>query len=129
MNVTDTDCTGLRAGVQGAAAGQLLQREVHQVQHHIGPGVGYCARWLDIFKVKQPQIPKLDKTLLQIVTRNAEGVGHVDEEPDLGACAGQVLTRSVFKREESYAPFWKAESHTSPLGPVPGQNGRYLYIV
>ena len=92
MNVTDTDCTGLRAGVQGAAAGhragQLLQREVlpqpvHQVQHHIGPGVGYCARWLDIFKVKQPQIPKLDKTLLQIVTRNAEGVGHVDEEPEL----------------------------------------------
>ena len=78
MNVTDTDCTGLRA-----AAGQLLQREVHQVQHHIGPGVGYCARWLDIFKVKQPQIPKLDKTLLQIVTRNAEGVGHVDEEPEL----------------------------------------------
>ena len=121
MNVTDTDCTGLRAGLQGAAAGQLLQIEVlpqpvHQVQHHIGPGVSYCVRWLDILKVKKPQIPKLDKTLLQIVTRNADGVGHVDEEPDLGACAGQVLTRSVFKREESYAP-------------VPGQNGRYLYIV
>ena len=84
MNVTDTDCTG----VQGAAAGKPLQGEdlphpVHQVQHHIGPGVRYCARWLDILKVEQPQIPKLDKTLLQIVTRNAEGVGHVDEEPEL----------------------------------------------
>ena len=67
----------------------------------------------------------------QLLQRNAEGVGHVDEEPDsrvvgLGSCAGQVLTRSVFKREESNAPFWKAESHTSPLRPVPG---RYLYIV
>ena len=53
------------------------------------------------------------------------------EEPDsrvvgLGAYAGQVLTWSVFKREEPYAPFWKAESHTSPLRPVPG---RYLYVV